>query len=84
MPLRNRFPKCHTLGTRSYRIRRILDIRAVDILAIFREYRGADAEEGVRAVGGGFRSKAAGVQGVELGCGYRICFADLGNVGFIV
>ena len=84
MPLRNRLPKRYTLRTRSYRIRRILNVRAIDILAIFREYRGPDAELGVRAVGCGFRSEAAGVQGVELGCGYGICFACLGNVRFVV
>ena len=84
MPLRNSLPERHTLRTRSYWIRRILNVSTIDILAIFREYRGPDAEFGVRAVGCGFRSEAAGVQGVKLGCGYGIDLAGLGNVGFVI
>ena len=52
-------------------------------MAIFCEDRGSDAELGVRAVGCSFRVPAAGVQGVELGGGYRVCLAGLGNVRFV-
>jgi hypothetical protein len=83
MPLRNRLPECYALCTHPYGIRNILDIRAVDILAIFGEDRGPDAELGVRAVGCGFRGRAAGVQGVELSCGYGVGLAGLGDVRFI-
>jgi hypothetical protein len=83
MPVRNRLPKRHSFRTRPYWVRCILNIRAVDILAIFSENRGSDAELGVRAVGCGFRVAAAGVQGVELGGGYGVCLTGLENVRFV-
>lgn len=83
MPVRNRLSKRHSFRTCSYGVRRILDIRAVDILAIFSENRGSNAELGVRAVGCSFRVPAAGVQSVELAGGYGVCLAGLGNVRFI-
>jgi hypothetical protein len=84
MPLRNRLPKRYTLRTRPYRVRRILNIRTIDILAVFRDYRGPNAELGVRAVCGSFGGRAAGVQSVELGGAQGIGFAGLGDVGFVV
>jgi hypothetical protein len=83
MPLRNRLPERYALRTRSYGIRSILNVRAVNVLAIFGEDRGPDAELGVRAVGCSFRGRAAGVHGVELGCGYGVGLAGLGDVGFV-
>jgi hypothetical protein len=84
MPVRNSLPKCHALGTCPYRIRSILHVRAVNILAIFREYRGPDAELGVRAVCRRFGGRAPGVQSVELGCGYGEVFAGLEDMGFVI
>lgn len=84
MSLRNSFPKRYTLRTRPNWICTILHVRAVNMLAIFGEYRSPDAELGVRAVCCGFRGRAAGVQGVELGCRYGVGFAGAGDVGFII
>lgn len=69
MPLRNSLPERDALRTRSYGIRSILDIRAIDEGAVLGQDRGADAEARVGTVGCGFGCRAAFVKSGELGGG---------------
>jgi hypothetical protein len=84
MPLCNSLPECYPLRTRSHRVRSILHVRAVNVLTVFGEYRGSNAELRVGAVRGSFGGRAAGVQSVELSCGYGIGFASLGDMSFVI
>ena len=67
MTLCNRLPKRDSFRTSAYGIRGILDIRAIDILAVVSEDRCADAEARVRTIGAGFGGATAGLEGAELG-----------------
>jgi hypothetical protein len=74
-------PKGDALGAGADGVGGVLDIGAVDVLAVEGEYGGADAESRVGAVGGGFGGPAARVQRAELRAGEGVLGARLRDVG---
>lgn len=66
MTLRNSLPKRYALRTSPHGVCGILDVRAINELAVVGEDCCADAELRVGAIGSGFGGDAAGMEGAEL------------------
>lgn len=68
-PLRDRPPQGHALRTGAHGVARVLDVGAGDEGAVGGEEGGADAEVGVRRVGGGLGVRCRGGELGEVGGG---------------